>query len=122
MVYKNSTLLYHHVDFYSMNIITTLFAPPRKLRSSEWRHCYFKIRSVIQESAISSDVEYLQILLDLLVLIEIAFDIRNITDFDKYQFRFEYKIIKMSDIMWHVLKNVVPSVLEEQKEVYINLK
>ncbi|MEY3470803.1 MAG: hypothetical protein RLZZ223_153 [Candidatus Parcubacteria bacterium] len=92
------------------------FTPQRELKFVEWEHCYIAIRKIIQAEALSANTEDLQELLDLLVLIESALDIRSISDLEQYQYRYDYQTIRLSDHMWNIIRSIRPISEEELEE------
>jgi hypothetical protein len=98
-----------------MRMLSIFFDPQRKLKSVEWAHCYRAIRNKLKEEATIANTEYLQELIDLLVLIETTLDIKNIDDLERYTFNYEERIIRLSDSMWNIIRSVIPLGGEEEE-------
>lgn len=117
-----STFTPLRAEVWIMKIFSMFFAPQRTLRLVDWKHCYLEIRKKLSDEAKYANTNYLQELIDLLLLIEIALDIRSIADLDRYDFNYNSQTMRLPDTMWNIIRTIRLISEEEGEEEDLDIE
>jgi hypothetical protein len=105
-----------------MKILSMFFTPQRTLKLVDWKHCYLAIRKRLRDEAEYANTNHLQELIDLLLLIEIALDIRSIADLERYDFNYKSQTMRLPDTMWNIIRTIRLISEEEGEEEDLDIE